>query len=255
MFQNQFQNFGLTKTQSATMDYLLEHSETKASDIAKDIRHPRGVVYKALEELLALELVEKIEKTNQIARFRATHPQNLEKVLETKERELGQNKKILEEILPNLVSNYNLTLNKPGIMFYEGEDGMRKVLEDSLKSQTEICLFMNMDAATKESAFNKVNDEYVPKRIRAGIAKKIIEAGKKPELTFGTSNEKYDALTQIRYIEKPMPLFKSALQIYDGKISYQIFDDKNIISILIQDKSIYEMHKAWFDLMWENLSA
>ena len=74
MFKEQLQQFGLTKTQSAVMDFLFEFGEAKARDIAKSINQPRGVVYKATEELLALELVEKVEKAKEVARFRATHP-------------------------------------------------------------------------------------------------------------------------------------------------------------------------------------
>jgi len=54
---------GLTATQADTFAYLLEFGEQKASIVAKKIQRPRGVAYKALDELLELELVEKIEKS------------------------------------------------------------------------------------------------------------------------------------------------------------------------------------------------
>jgi HTH-type transcriptional regulator, sugar sensing transcriptional regulator len=251
MFQDQLQKFGLTKTQSNVLDYLLEHGEAKARDIAKSINQPRGVVYKATEELLALELVEKIEKTKEVARFRATHPRALEKILEMKDRELEQNKKIFEEVLPSLVSNYNLTLNKPGVKFYEGKEGMEKILDDTLTSQTEILLFINTNSLKEEEKFKEINEAYKIKRMRKNVEKRIIRVGKKPETTFGTSDDKYDAITEIRYLEKELLAFKSDIQIYDGKISYQIIDGVNIISILIEDKNIYAMNKAWFEMLWE----
>ncbi|MFA6918427.1 MAG: helix-turn-helix domain-containing protein, partial [Candidatus Gracilibacteria bacterium] len=158
MFQKELQNLGLTKTQSAVLDYLFEHGESKVQDITSNIKHPRGVVYKALEELIALELVEKLEKEKQIARFRAVHPRNLEKVLEAKERELAQNKKIFEDLLPQLASSYNLTLNKPGVKFYEGEEGLEKVLYDTLTSKTEVYLMFNREAMTAEPAFKEINE-------------------------------------------------------------------------------------------------
>lgn len=255
MFKEQLANFGLTKTQSAIMDYLFEYGEAKASDIAKKIGHPRGVVYKSLEELLTMELVEKIEKDKKIARFRPAHPGNMEKLLEIEEKRLNQNKKMFAETLPQLVSSYNLAFNKPGIRFFEGEEGMKKVLDDTLTSKTEICLFMNHGALLKEKEYSAMNNEYIEKRKRLGVIKKIIEAGKKPEMTFGTVDDKYDAITQIKYIHEDMPFFKSAIQIYDGKISYQMIDGGNVISIIIQDKNIYEMHKAWFEYAWNKLEG
>jgi len=251
MFKDQLQQFGLTKTQSAVMDYLFEFGEAKARDIAKSINQPRGVVYKSLDELLAMDLIEKKDQAKKISVFIAKHPRSLEKLLEKKEQEINQNKKIFEEVLPSLVSNYNLTINRPGVKFYEGKDGMEKILEDTLTSKTEILLFINTDSLNEEEKFKEINEEYKRKRIRRGVKKRILRVGKKPEMAFGTSDDKYDAITEIRYLEKTDLPFKSNVQIYDGKISYQIIDQENIISILIEDKNIYAMNKAWFEMLWE----
>jgi sugar-specific transcriptional regulator TrmB len=251
MFSNQLQNLGLTKTQAAVLDHLFEHGEAKASDIAKEIKHPRGVVYKTLEELIALELAEKLEKKNQIARFRAAHPQNIEAVLDEKEKRLNQNKKDWQELLPRLVSSYNLTLNEPGLKFYEGEEGLEKVLYDTLTSKTDVYLFFNREAMAKEDIFEEINKEYKNRRIKAGVKKKIIRVGKKPELTFGTSDDKYDALTEIRYLEKETFPFKTNIHVYDGKISYLIMEKGKGVGILVQDKNIYELNKAWFEILWD----
>ena len=153
--------------------------------------------------------------------------------------------------MPNLVSNYNLTLNKPGVKFYEGESGMEKILDDTLTSKTEILLFINTDSLNEEAKFKEINEEYKRKRMRKGVKKRILRVGKKPEITFGTRDDRYDAITEIRYLEKTDLPFKSNVQIYDGKISYQIIDGANIISILIEDKNIYAMNKAWFEMLWE----
>ena len=251
MLSEQLQNFGLTKGQSAVLGYLLENKEAKASLIARSIGHPRGVVYKILEELLAMDLVEKREKEGQVARFRAAHPQNIEKILEEREKKLSQSKKAWQELLPQLVSSYNLALNKPGIKFFEDEEGFKKVLYDTLTSKTEVCLFINSGAMGEEEKFKEINEEYKRMRIKSNTAKKILRAGKKPELTFGTSNESYDALTKIRYAPKISSTFKASIQIYENKVSYQIIEGEKIIGILIEDKDIYAMNKAWFEMLWE----
>ena len=251
MFQEQLQKFGLTKTQSSVLDYLLEFGESKASNIAKKVSHPRGVVYKTMDELLEMGLIEKKDVKNRVSTFLAQHPRKIESVLEKKERELNEDKKIFEEVLPSLISNYNLSLNKPGIKFYEGKDGMEKILDDTLTSQTEILLFINTASMEEEEKFKEINEEYKRKRKLKGIKKRIIRVGKKPEMTFGTRDDKYEAITEIKYLDKNLSAFKSDIQIYDGKISNQIIDGENVISILIEDKHIYAMNKAWFELLWE----
>lgn len=253
IFESQLKDIGLTKTQAAVLDFLLENGESKAGIIAKNTPHPRGVVYKALEELLKLNLIEKLEPSKKVAFFRAQNPRNLEKVLEEKENRARRSQKIYEGILPQMISRYNLALNKPGVIFYEGEDGLRKILEDTLKSRTEILLFLNKEALNREEGFREINEEYKKKRERAGIKKKIIRVGKKPENTFLESRPgQYDQLTEIRYLEKDLPDFMSSLQIYDNKISYQSFEQGNLISILVEDKNIYAMNKALFDVVWSS---
>ena len=200
-------------------------------------------------------LVEKQEKEGQIARFRASHPQNIEKMLEEAEKKLEQSKKAWADLLPQLVSSYNLTLNKPGIKFFEGEEGFKKVLYDTLTSKTEICLFIDTEAMKEEEKFREINEEYKNKRTKSGLKKKILRLRQKPELTFGTSDDRYDAITEIRYADKLPSHSKAAIHIYDGKISYQIIDGEKIIGILIEDKNIYEMNKAWFKMLWETANV
>jgi sugar-specific transcriptional regulator TrmB len=251
-FQANLADLGLTKTQANVLGYLLEFGQSKASVIGQNIKQPRGAVYKDLEELSGLELVEKMEKEGQIARFRASHPRKIEKVLDKKERDLSQNRQMFEELLPQLVSRYNLTINKPGVIFYEGEDGLRKILQNTLSSQTEVYLFINTDAFSQNQKFQEINEEYKIKREKAGIKKKILRAGIKPENTFGQKQDslEYKELTEIRYTGKPTSPFSSTIQIYDGKISYQTIKETGITSILIEDRDIYEMHKAFFELIW-----
>jgi len=251
MLKNQLQNFGLTKTQSAVFGFLLENGEKKASEIAKGIAQPRGAVYKSLDELLALELVSKTEKDKEVARFRVEHPRKLETILENQIKKAEQNKKTFEDVLPEFISTYNLALNRPGVRFFEGREGLEKVLYDTLKSKTEVYLMFNRDAMMEEEIFKNINEEYKKQRIRTGITKKIIRLGEKPELTFGTRDDKYDALTEIRYLEKSAFPFKTNIHIYDGKISFLIMDQGKIIGILIEDKHIYELNKFWFETLWE----
>jgi hypothetical protein len=123
-----------------------------------------------------------------------------------------------------------------------------------LKSQTEIYLFLNAEALSQEKRFREINEEYKSKRERSGIKKKIIRVGQRPENVFGQNTGKYDELTEIKYISKELPAFKSSIQIYDHKISYQIIDGENIISILVEDKNIFEMHKALFEMVWEEIA-
>lgn len=243
-------NLGLSKVQAEIFDCLLENGPQKAGDIAKKTKRPRGVAYKGLEELANLSLVSKKEAKAGIFVFAAEHPSNLEKVLEQKEKDLAKTKSAFESSLPDLISAYNLISNKPGVRFYEGEEGLKKALEDTLASKTEILLLLDKEALEKEQEFREINADYKKKREKLGIVKKVIRIGVEPyhEASFGSE---YQKITDIRYLNKTNATFKSSVQIYDNKISFQVIDKGQIISIIIEDKNIYEMNKFIFNCLWE----
>lgn len=246
-------SLGLTKVQAEILDCLLQAGPQKASDVAKKTKRPRGVAYKGLEELIDLNLVIKKEGRRGVASFAAEHPANLEKVLEKKEKDLEKTKQAFAASLPDLISAYNLIENKPGVRFYEGEEGVKKVLDDTLSSKTEIYLILNKKALDKEEEFKEINDLYKKKREGLGLKKKIIRVGRPPFHEPSTALN-YEKITEIRYLDKTNTLFKSSLQIYDNKISYQVISHEKIISIIIDDKDIYEMHRFIFETLWNDLA-
>lgn len=240
-------NTGLTNAQAETLACLLEHGEQKASEIAKKIKHHRGVVYNSLDELIEFQLVEKREKDRQIARFRAEHPSKIEKLLNQKEKELDKNKKQFSEELPNLISLYNLSIHKPGVRFFEGDEGIKKVLEDNLKAKTDIYTLANLKAVDEN--LKEINEDYVVKRRRLNIKKKVIVEDTPYNRKF-VENFKNDEFTKFKFINKKLYPFETIMQIYDNKISYQTIEPENKIAILIEDKNIYQMHKSFFEFMW-----
>lgn len=242
---------GLTKVQAEIFDCLLQNGSQKANNIAKKTKRPRGVVYKGLEELISLKLALKKEGKAGITIFSAEHPANLEQILDKKEKDLARAKSTLESSLPDLVSAFNLISNKPGVKFYEGEEGLIKVLEDTLTSKTEICLLLNKESLNQEDTFREVNAQYKKKREKLNIKKKILRIGVEP---FHEENlgDDYEKITDIRYLNRPTSPFKSSFQIYDNKISFQVINKEQIISIIIEDRNIYEMNKFIFDCLWDD---
>jgi HTH-type transcriptional regulator, sugar sensing transcriptional regulator len=242
---------GPNENQIIVYEYLLSNGAQKASDISKNTPLQRGVVYKTLDELIKLDIVEKNEENSAVSLFTPLHPSTLKGLAESRVRSAQNTQNHLDSEIGSLVSLYNLANNKPGIHFYEGVDGLKKVLEDTLRSKTEIYLFLNKEALEEEKSFNEINEKYKTKRERLGINKKIIRIGEKEEEN--TEKIGYQKITEIRYFNKKgLSPFKSSIQIYDNKISYQIINQDQILSIIIEDKHIFEMNKAWFEYLWEN---
>ncbi|MDD5396997.1 MAG: helix-turn-helix domain-containing protein [Candidatus Moranbacteria bacterium] len=245
-------NAGLTQIQAEALDWLIKNGESKAIDIAKNTTLARGVVYKALEELLGLKLVEKIETKNKVARFRAEHPSKIEEFFDEKERKIKKEKREFIESLPDIVSSYNLGSNKPGVKFLEGEDGIRLALFDTLKSTTEIYTFADVQAVED---LGEINEEYAEKRKKLNIKKKVLVSDTPENRAYfsGYSERHKGTNTEVKFIQKEFYHFKTSMQIYSNKVSYQTLEKENKIAVIIEDKNIFQMHKLFFEYMWETL--
>jgi sugar-specific transcriptional regulator TrmB len=241
---------GLTPTQADILGFLLTQNELKAKELVMALKKPRGVIYKGLDELVALGLVEKHEEPGSVARFRAEHPSKLEALFEEKEKNAQKERKNFLQSLPELTSHYNLAQRKPGVHFYEGKAGLRQVLDDTLRSKTEILLFIDKSSINNERTFGALTDEYKEKRLKAGIKQRIIYADERPLLEPNLGSL-YEDLTEIRFIGESTVPFKSSVKIYDNKLSYQVIEGDQNIAVLIEDKNIYEMNKAWFEFLWQ----
>lgn len=251
MFEQSLVQVGLSYPQSVVYEALLRSGPLPAGKIAKKSPFKRGLIYKTLEDLVKADLVKKEEVPGKVAIFEANHPTNLRSFAEKKEQTAKDAKLALEGVLPSIISDFNLASGKPGFLFYEGEEGMKIILEDTLKSKTDVYLFLNSAALAEEKKFVAINEKYKHKREAAGVKKKIIRVGERPGAE--KINKKYGAITEIKYLNKDLYPFKSSVQIYDNKISFQIIDKGQIISILIENKNIYELHKALFEFVWGSI--
>ena len=246
--QHILEKANLTPTQASILDYLYSHKQARASQIANKIKRSRAIVYRDLEELIDLKIVEKIDKLGEVSIFRANHPTHLEKMIDQKEEQIKKDRELFKSYLPDLVSSYNLINNKPGVKFYEGVDGIKYVLWDTLRTKGEIYTITDSQTVRKNMPLKKINEEYVIKRKELKIRKRIIAPLSAKEFY---SNTKTD-FTEIRFINEKDYSFCTAIQIYDNKISYQTITEENAIGVIIEDKNIHQMQKMIFENLWEN---
>lgn len=238
---------GLTKTQAQIYEYLLNNKDAKANTIAKDLKISRGAVYYTLDELVALNLAEKIDKPNQVSLFKAGHPAVLQKLFEQKEKDLTKERSALNSGLPDLVSAYNLSHNKPGIKFYEGEEGIWRVLEDTLTSRTEILTIADVEAVNKY--LKEINRQYVDKRNKLGIKKRLIAVDSPYAREHFSRPGDY---TDVKLMKTAINPFNTSIHIYDNKIAYITMAETYLTGVIINDPHIYSMQKSLFEQIWVN---
>lgn len=242
-------DLGLTTDEATIYNVLLEGGFMPARTVALRANLGRPLTYKILDDLIVKNVAEKKETGGKISLFAPVHPRELEKLLEKKKTDLENTKKALDESIGQMVSKYNLFIGKPNVQFFEGEEGIKKVLEDTLTvtKGTEICAYGDIESIIKY--IPNINKEYSNRREKLGIKRKgfLIDTQKAREII----KDYYNSTTETKFIKYNVLEFETIYQIYENKISYITLKENSMIGVIIEDPLIYKMQKSIFDYLWE----
>lgn len=237
---------GLEANQASIYEVLLKNGPLPAGKIHQKSPLKRGLVYKVLQELEVLGLVIKKDEPGKVAIFEPGHPLKLKELAEEKEKQAKTAQLALEGAIPQLVSEFNLSSGKPGVRFFEGHEGLRQVLADSLTAKTEICSYADLETIAKY--LDKENREYVAKRERL----KIQRRGFVVDTPYARDYMKLynPTMTNIKFIRHTTAPFQTLMNIYDNKIAYLTLNPDRLIGLIVEQESIYLMHRYLFEHLW-----
>jgi sugar-specific transcriptional regulator TrmB len=220
---------------------VLELGSGTVIEIARKSEIKRTTVYDILLDLEKSGLIYQTTKVNKRL-FVAEDPEKLKKKLEEKER-------ILDEMLPQLRSFYNIKGIKPKIKFYEGKEGLRQVYSDTLNYGGEILAFASEDVV-KVLGMNWAND-YLAKRVKRGIrARIILPKTEIIERDFNPLDQKQ--LRSSKLVSAKKYPFSIEINIY-GHQKVALMSSREEMGIIIEGKEIYNTLKLIFELLWDNL--
>ena len=243
---------GLSEEQSAIYSALLDKGPLKAGSIATWTGLKRGLIYKVLDQLENMGLVSKKGGDGTVAVFAPEHPSQLAVIMERKEKSFALAKEAVSFSLGALSSKFNLLSGKPNVQFYEGKEGVEKVLEDTLNSKDEVLTYVDMEIV--EKYFKDINDKYVTKREKLGIKKRllVIENNYSNALFQKWNKEKPDffSVTDLKMAKTPIEGVEGAIQIYENKIGIITISNENLISIIIEDIRINKLFKSMFEALY-----
>jgi len=148
-----------------------------------------------------------------------------------------------------LSSLFNLSVGKPGVQFYEGEDGVWEVLMDSLTASEEILTYADLEAI--EKYIPALNAEYSTLREEKNVKKRGLVIDSPIARRFLSSYDGSVTHTKLISAKEHVPPFHTIMQIYDNKVSYITLTDDYLIGIIITDQHIANTHKYLFESLWE----
>lgn len=159
---------GFTKHQAVVYAYLIENGPSGASMIARHTGIARTLTYRVLDELTELNLVAREDKKGAVSVYTPAHPVKLHDMVERRKQEAEQAAAAVSSVVDSLTSEYNKTLGKPGVVFYEGVAGVERVYQDIL-DRGESFLMIRAAHTAEFAQIKEAVFKFISHRVRKGI--------------------------------------------------------------------------------------
>lgn len=230
-------NLGLSSNEAKIYLAALESGAASAQSIAKKAKLKRTTTYSLLEALAKKGFVLKTDKSGR-RKYLAESPKNLAERFKTYQ-------KSFENVLPELEAIHNKKEVKPKVLFFEDEEGIKKIYEDTIKESPEKILMLTTSDFHK--TFPGFPGEYVEARVAHGITAQRIS----PDDGVWRSHKKKDneELSQTKLVKNfDIPV---EINIYNNKVAFMSYADK--IGLIIESEPIAMSMKKIYGLLWGKL--
>ncbi len=236
---------GLGDSESTVYVALLKTPNQTAHEIASATGVKRTNVYRILDVLQEQELI--TADDSPVKRFRTTDPRALQDLVQEKQSALKRTAHSLATAMPTFRSQYALSLDRPGVVHMTGKDGLERLLEDMLNSQTEVLLVAGdepHDEATRERF-----RELIMQRKSNGVATRALfhDGEHRARILDKFTARGFD----VRFVGDS--LFDSEIVIYEDNVVFSSYDPSIIITI-ITNPSFAATMRQLFNLLWKSAS-
>lgn len=229
MDEKQFEELGLTKSESIIYQTVLKLGLCTVRDISKNSGFHRTNIYDILEQLRESGLIVNV-KEGKTMMYKVSDPSNLYNLLDEK-------KELLDKIFPSIKELYTNKSEELQVEVYKGKEGMKSSFKDMIRTGE------TMYAFGVRGQLREKMPVFAEQWLRDIKNKKIKYYG------IYTKRFPPSYYTEIKYVSEefngPVATF-----IYGDKININIWEP-DLIAIVIKSKLVAEMYRKHFNLLWK----
>lgn len=221
---------------------LLGLGRSTVSVIARKAGINRTTGYDILDSLSAMGLVSVSGKEPK-QEYEAEPPEKIIAFIEKSLENEGEKLKRAQEIIPELAS-IRVVGDRPRVRFYEGQDGLKQVYEDTLTSSEPIRAYATVDDMHR--GLPGYFPKYYARRAGKGIAIRAIV----PKTPIGIERATHDKeeLRETALVPPDQFCFSPEINIYDNKVMIASWREK--LGIIIESAEIADAMKKIYELAW-----
>ncbi len=243
---------GLNKAEIGAYLATLDIGSGSASGIAKVAGLNRVTAYEALKRLSAKGFVKiRAKKNNRTKYFVPMEYSDIVARLESKQEAVTDLLKRAESLKNEFEANFSSAEDKPVVLFYEGVDGVREVLNDTLKNKPrEILSFSSVESIEYSFGEEFLNNYWERRTALAIPTRGIIPKTERAMKEFSTERNQKELRT-VRFLPPDLYNFKNEIDIYADRIGIMSLSKGREHGIIIQSRSIAESMKAVYETLWQ----
>ena len=242
---------GLNQKEIKIYLIALELGTHPASVIARRASVPRNTTRFLLDKLVDKGLIKKSTKAN-TQLYTPEEPKNLINLLERQRVNsnaiIDEKIKQLNEFMAEFETRYRPESTKPKVTFYEGDEGLVKVYENTLTSSETIRSFASFEG------MHGALPEYFKTYYKRRAENKILIRSIHPDTPLARERTKNDKKEwrESRLVPAKEYSFTPEIQFYDNKVVITSWKEK--LGIIIESQEVYQAMTVAFELAWGEAS-
>jgi hypothetical protein len=184
-------------------------------------------------------------------------PEQLLKYIDRRQQELKSTRERAQAMMGQLTAIGHPLTAKPKIEFFEGAEGIRHVLDDTLTSPDTVLRAYLSIADIADFAGADFFYDYTMRRIKAGFTLHTIRTLEKDRQAQAIDQYSWQYITsrkqhrEVRHVPDDLA-FPVSMYIYGNKIGILSSKEENF-ALIIESRELADMQRRLFETLWRTL--
>src|SRR3989344_250234 len=244
---------GLSESEINVFLAMVQVGPEAISRIAKMAGHNRVSVYDILRRLSEKGLVRQITRGG-VKKYEAVEPGVILRKLNEEKETIEEKLVVFKDLRPELNALYGGRYDQPSVSFYEGLQGVKNILLDTLETHGVEEILSYASADYLKAGFEKdFLEKYWQKRVSMKIPSRGIIPATSTAKSIFIEEKNIRELRRVKFVLAEKYNFTNEIDIYADKVSIISLDPKNLYGVIIKSESIADTQKNIYELLWNLL--